>query len=333
MYLKLRSISYDDDEDEEIDVTVRLVNFELEENSKSSRVVEIRQQSWWKSPPPQVVARIDLSLDITSASLYAYLKCPLIGFVAPRQDSTTTNARYKLMLPDLSALKKSAKSRKNSAANQAQVCFKLNFFNSSSSELNDLNFLLISLFKSHEIEQKHLMENLLRFLTLDEQTGALFLNITEQSELFLFSKWSKLRKFYLYERNTTSKLVKIDVINNSQPNNNNNNSDKFSVYIELMFARSSPSALPSARSGEYNHHRNEFVINGNNLLSMLRHGDEFVLAMSVDENSATWLEPIVSVREYLRTSVLRNRKQSLHFEMIKDSLRFYLIDNKDSYFR
>lgn len=176
-------------------------------------------------------------------------------------------------------------------------------------------------FKSAEFEQKLLVDNFLRFLMVDEQTGALYLNISEQSGLFLYSKWSKLRKYYLLDRNQTWKLVKVDV---------SSLTGRWSVYVALSFEKKQREAAigPVVSSG----HRNRFQINSNNLLSLLRHGDEFILTLSVDENAATNVDPIVNVREYLRSSVLRNRKSTLQFEMLKDSLSFQLLDAAASYF-
>lgn len=172
------------------------------------------------------------------------------------------------------------------------------------------------------MEQKLLIDNFLRYLAVDEQTGALYLNMSEQSGLWLYSKWSKLRKYFWFERNLTSKLVKIEVQSDT----------RFSVYVELVLLKRFDVSATTALS-QINNHRNRFLVNSNNLLSMFRHGDEFVLSMSVEENSMTWVEPIVSIREYLRASVMRNRKSTLQFEMVKDSLAYYLLHPDDSYFR
>lgn len=228
----------------------------------------------------QVIARLDLSVDIASATLYSYLKSPLIGFISR---TPTISNRYRLILPEQPS-KKSQKSKKT----------------------------------EHELEQKLLMDNFIKFLVVDEKTGALYFNISEQqSGLFLFSKWSKLRKFFLFERNQTSKLIKLDVQSEID--------EKFTVFVELLFVTKSKTRRINQQDLE---HRNQFVINSNNLLSMLRHGDEFVLSLSVDENSPTWTDPIVGLSEYLRTSVMRNRKATLHYEMIKDSIQFYLVSDK-----
>lgn len=171
------------------------------------------------------------------------------------------------------------------------------------------------------------MDNFLRFLTIDEQTGALYLNITEQSGIYLYTKWSKLRKYFYFDRNITSKLIKIDI---------QNDINKFNVYIELVFAKQNNDLLMPTETFSVENletHRNKFKINSNNLLNLFPYGDEFLLTVSVDENSLTWLDSIVSLRDYLRTSVLRSRKSALQFEMIKDSLKFYLLTPDDSYFR
>lgn len=244
-----------------------------------------------------------MSMAISSASLFSYMKSPIIGFVSKKSPSS----HYKLLLAEPPTSPSSKKTNKQTSRNSNK--------NSRSAQ------------SIVDVEQKLLHDNLLRFLNVDESTGALYLNISEQSGLFLYSKWSKLRKFYLYERNLTAKLVRIDVQSDHHV--------KYPLYIELVFEKPIVDQRNALDFDSSFNHRNRFLINSNNLLNVFRHGDEFLLALSVDENSFTSsaADPIVNLMDYLRTSVMRNRKSALQFETIKDSLSFYLMNQDDSYFR
>lgn len=90
--------------DQDIDITARLVNFNF-----STKKMSFLQEASNPDTRIQVVARVDLALDITSADLFSYFKCPLIGFVTSKSGSS----RYRLILPEITS-KKNHKSRKQS---------------------------------------------------------------------------------------------------------------------------------------------------------------------------------------------------------------------------
>lgn len=125
-------------------------------------------------------------------------------------------------------------------------------------------------------------DNFLSLIKVDEQTGAVYFNPDQLSSVVLFSRMSKIINLYYQHKNLTNKLINFDcVIKNSA------HSLSLKVWLNLIFNSKTENPIVSFNP-EFLVHKNNFLINSNNLLNLFRNGDEFLINLEMEENSPTW---------------------------------------------
>ncbi|RMZ97665.1 protocadherin Fat 1 isoform X1 [Brachionus plicatilis] len=185
-------------------------------------------------------------------------------------------------------------------------------------------------------EQNLINENFLKLIQIDEHTGAIYFNPKQLNAINLSHRLSKLVHYFHYGKHQASKLVDFQVTVK-----NMHTSVSLNVRVNLIF-HSSPQPVWIQNSVDALSNHNKFRINTNNLLNLFRHGDEFLLALDIEENSPTWpayLEYhesdqegfIVNLRDYLKARLNSDAKTTLiNFNLLKNT-RFYLPN--DRYFQ
>jgi len=305
---------------------------------------------------------IDLSMSIISAEFISNLQCPLIGFF--NNIDKTEKVSYKLIKPKLTLLnsKNSKKNQKSllrfSLNNNSSSRLIEKSKKKIRSTLNNMDEYIFNLSSDEdqttttldESEKKLLIETFYSQLYLDETTGVLYLNLNDLTEniesgeyhlnnnnnnihnvnqQYLYSKLAKLINYYLYEKNVPSKRIRVDAMITSEKSQNVTSS----IWIDLIFKKHASFISKSDTnrldidSTSMLKYENKFQINSNNLLNLFNNGDEFMLALNIEENNNH--SDFLNLRKYFE-SKLDLKRNFINLKLIKQ-LEYFLVDLHDPY--
>jgi len=212
-----------------------------------------------------------------------------------------------------------------------------------------------------ELEKKLLVETFYSQLYLDENTGALYFNLNDNSlyenneyessrsskytfiqqtsahpinQPYMYSKLAKLINYYLYEKNMPKKRVKVDawMLNEEKEEEDSASARNMtaSIWIDLLFRRPHEQVQTKDNSlfslNSLLSHENKFRINSNNLLNLFSNGDEFTLTVNIEENNNH--SDFLNLRKYFE-SKLDMKRNFINLKLIKQ-LHYYLVDLSES---
>ena len=278
---------------------------------------------------------LDLSMAITSVDFISNMQCQLIGFF-PKAPTETFQTLVKPR-PRTATVIKRLNRYKSHRKHSRRRPFKFSVKNSrrvihkrDADEDMDLinNFILSDntqtsiKFNDSHYERNILWESFYSMIRLDNSTGALFFDASnEKNQQLLYSKLAQLIQFYHYENHLSTKRLKTDAIVS-----NGHYKRTTSLYVDLIFTNqiTEQKRLFELEKSDLTL-KNKFEINSDNLLNLFNNGDEFITKVTVAENSPA-NKTILDIRKYFESKInLRSAKNIVKFNLLKD-IRFYLTD-------